>query len=117
MLNGNFVEDNTPPNVNMSDVYPRAWIFKPKSGGNHRLIFQQGLFLHSNVVNIEAYLVQLSSLTSKPILSAVELPASLAREAIEDLAYMGVSHLSLFPGLDGAAIHAANKQFFRPEMK
>lgn len=113
-LNGKFVEANRPSNVNISDVYPRVWVFKPNSKGNQRLVFQQGLFLMSNILEIEAYLVSLREDNLPPFISAIEMPSSLARKVIDELAYMGVSHLSLFPGLDGAAKHAMYKQFYRP---
>jgi hypothetical protein len=114
-LSGQFVESNRPLNLNLSDVFPRVWVFKPNSKGNQRLVFQQGLFLLSNIVDIEAYLMSLPLLGNAPNISAIEMPASLAREAIDELGYMGVSHLSLFPGLDGAAKHAAFKQFYQPD--
>jgi hypothetical protein len=112
-LNGAFVENNRPEVVNMADTYPRVWIFKPNSKGNQRLVFQQGLFLHSNIVEIESYLLNLSHGRTSP-LKAIDMPAKIAREVIDDLAFMGVSHLSLFPGLDGAARHATLRQFYGP---
>lgn len=112
-LNGKFVENNRPDIVNMADTYPRIWIFRPSSKGNQRLVFQQGLFLHSNIVEIESYLLNLSDGYDCP-LRAIDMPMRIAREAIDDLAFMGVSHLSLFPGLDGAARHATMRQFYRP---
>jgi len=113
-LNGQFVESQRPPNLQIADVFPRVWVFRPSSKGNQRLVFQQGQFLHSNVVEIEAYLMTLPHQGDLPLISAVEMPATLAREVIDELAYMGVSHLSLFPGLDGAAKHATFRQFYRP---
>lgn len=113
-LNGQFVESQRPPNLQIADVFPRVWVFRPNSKGNQRLVFQQGQFLHSNIVEIEAYLMSLPHQGDLPLISAVEMPASLASEVIDELAYMGVSHLSLFPGLDGAARHATFRQFYRP---
>lgn len=112
-LDGKFVSVNKPPRVGMADKFPRVWIFRPNSKGNQRLVFQQGVFLHSNVVEIEAYLLYWSKRQNVPVVSVVEMPASIALEAVEELGYMGVNHLSLFPGLDGAAKHAAVKQFYR----
>lgn len=111
-LNGGFVSANAPGTVSMADVFPRAWILRPASKGNQRLVFQQGVFLHSNVVDIESYLLYWSERQNVPVISAIEMPASLAREALDDLSYMGVSSLSLFPGLDGAAQYATFKQFY-----
>ena len=112
-LNGQFVNENRPANVQMANVYPRVWIFRPNSKGNQRLIFQQGVFLHSDVVDIESYLLYLSNKKKLPVVAAIEMSATLAPEALEELSYMGVNHLSLFPGLDGAAKYAKFKQFYR----
>lgn len=112
-LDGGFVSQNRPPTVWMADYFPRVWIFRPNSKGNQRLIFQQSLFLHSNVVEIEAYLLYWSKRQNVPVVSAIEMSAALAQEAMEELSYTGVNHLSLFPGLDGAAKYAAYKQFLR----
>lgn len=114
-LDGNFATANTPPSVGMSDTFPRVWIFRPNTKGNQRLVFQQGVFLHSNIVEIEAYLLYWSKKQNVPVVSAVEMPAALAREVIDELRYMGVNHLTMFPGLDGAAKYAAIKQFYRPD--
>lgn len=111
-LDGGFVNQNMPSVISMSDSYPRIWAFKPKSKGNQRLVFQQGIFLHSNIVCIEAYLAHLSARINRSILSAVDLPVRFAKEAIRELGYMGVNHMSLFPGLDGAARFATLKQFY-----
>ena len=111
-LDGDFVNGNQPRSISMADVFPRVWVFKPNTKGNQRLVFQQGLFLHSNVVEIEAFLIYLSSGRDSPYVSAVEMSAELALEAVDQMGYMGISHLSLFPGLDGAAKHAALRQFY-----
>jgi hypothetical protein len=111
-LDGSFVNQNMPSVISMSDPFPRIWAFKPKSKGNQRMIFQQGIFLHSNIVCIEAYLGHLSSRMNRSILSAVDLPVRIAREAIRELGFMGVNHMALFPGLDGAARFATLKQFY-----
>ncbi len=116
ILSGSFVEKNKPPFLNLSDPFPRLHVFKPNSKGNHRLVFQQGLFLISNVINIESYLMATSSNQqgAVPNLKIVDLPAREARKAIDELAFMGTHEMSLFPGLDGAARFAMNKQFFCP---
>lgn len=114
VLSGDFVQKNKPDFLNLSDPFPRLNILKPSSKGNHRLVFQQGLFLVSNVVNIESYLMAISPKhpNATPILKIIDLPASEAKKAISELAFMGTHEMSLFPGLDGAARFARNKQFF-----
>ena len=113
---GSFVLENSPPFLNLSDAAPRIKIFKPKSKGNQRLIFQRGLFLISNVIDIESYVMKISGNRQQgtPPLTIVDIPASEARRAIADLAFMGTHAMSLFPGLDGATRFAKDKQFFTP---
>lgn len=110
-MRGDFVSRNCPKSVGMTDGFPRIWIFKPRSSGNKRLIYQQGIFTHSNIVNIESYLRSLELPNGPSILDVIEIPARLARESFLNLHNMGISHLTLFPGLDGAAKYSAHKCF------
>lgn len=114
ILSGAFVKEHSPPYLNLSEAAPRIKIFKPRSKGNQRLVFQQGLFLISNVIDIESYLLKVSAHEAQGVspLRIVDIPASEAHQAIDELAFMGTHAMSLFPGLDGAAKFATNKQFF-----
>ncbi|GGX21175.1 FRG domain-containing protein [Undibacterium macrobrachii] len=116
ILSGSYVLEHSPQFLNLSETAPRINIFKPKSKGNQRLIFQRGLFLISNVIDIESYLMKVSTNKQQGVspLTIVDIPASEARRAIADLAFMGTHAMSLFPGLDGATKFAMNKQFFKP---
>lgn len=116
ILSGSYVSAHSPQFLNLSEAAPRIKIFKPKSKGNQRLIFQRGLFLISNVIDIESYLMRVAASESQYVspLTIVDIPASEAMVAIADLAFMGTHAMSLFPGLDGATKFAMNKQFFTP---
>jgi hypothetical protein len=62
---------------------------------------QQGRFLVSNVAELERWLSGSRGLAGNPVLHAIDIPVACAREALEDLAFMGLTAATLFPGLDG----------------
>ena len=69
---------------------------------NQRLYAQQGLFLATNIARAEDFLInQTPAQTVKESLCAVDIPATVAKDALRDLKYMGLSAATLFPGLDG----------------
>jgi hypothetical protein len=69
---------------------------------NPRLYAQQGRFLVTNVVHFEGYMADIERKYKRPLLQAVDIPIGFASEALRDLAFMGLTAASLFPGLDGA---------------
>lgn len=48
----------------------------------------------------------MAGLEGKPLLFKFELPAEWRRKALRDLALMGITETSLFPGLEGVAQHS-----------
>jgi len=68
---------------------------------NPRLYAQQGLFMVTNTTNVEHVLLEMGARVGKEYLVAVDVPTSLASEALEDLQYMGLTAATMFPGLDG----------------
>jgi hypothetical protein len=55
----------------------------------------------TNVVNVESHIRLWEQKSGKGALAAVDVPASCATEALKDLAFMGLTAATLFPGLDG----------------
>ena len=96
-----FVENTSPPVVVLPVAEPYAYSLSISGRLNARLQSQQGHFLVTNVANLESWLVNIESAVNKPTLRSIEVPARFAREALEDLAFMGLSAATLFPGLDG----------------
>ena len=86
-----FVLPYTSPYVCALEIGPRH---------NQRLQVQQGRFLVTNVGNLELMFGGQSG-QDKTHLHAIDIPISAAREALEDLAFMGVTAATMFPGLDG----------------
>jgi hypothetical protein len=68
---------------------------------NPRLYAQQGLFLVTNATNIEFFLIRMGELEGSNYLYAADVPITVAYEALEDLAFMGLTAGTMFPGLDG----------------
>ena len=68
--------------------------------GNSRVIPQQALTMYSNVDDIEG-LIQKNETFLGEYLKAVSLPAKSREDVMKELALMGITWGSLFPGLDG----------------
>jgi hypothetical protein len=68
---------------------------------NPRMYAQQGKFLVTNVDNLEDYIGRLGLLDKRTYISAADVPLSVADEAMRDLAFMGLTAATMFPGLDG----------------
>lgn len=99
-LTKEFVETPAAPTV-VTAIPPVMTLLGTSARDNRRLFAQQGLFLFSNLSNIEGWLVRLEELRQKRYLLAVDIPGRVATEALRDLRYMGISALTLFPDLDG----------------
>ena len=68
---------------------------------NERLVPQQALSSISNIDDIESYIQAQEQHTGRTYLFAIDLPASFQTKAMNELALMGITAGSLFPGLDG----------------
>lgn len=69
---------------------------------NDRVIPQQAVSTATNVDDIESFIKVVESINNKEYLSAIDLPVSERNKVLQDLAYMGITAGSMFPGLDGA---------------
>jgi hypothetical protein len=69
---------------------------------NPRLYAQQGLFLVTNVGDVEGFICSVIRNANQPeLFKAVDVPIACAAEALRDLQYMGVTAATMFPGLEG----------------
>ena len=100
-LTREFVVNSSPASVVLPYTSPYVASLEISPRLNQRLQAQQGRFLVTNVANLERLLGGMQAGREKPLLHAVDVPISVAREALEDLAFMGVTAATLFPGLDG----------------
>lgn len=103
--------------INTIDASMTVTAYRPHSRGNGRLLNQQGLFLFSNVVDIEGRLRMLEAdqkINQGGLLEVVDIRSDQARRALADLRNMGTTSATLFPGLDGVAAHLKHSLFFAP---
>jgi hypothetical protein len=99
-----FLQKWHTPRVTIDFVMPYVAPFSISSYLNDRIYAQRGMFLVSNIADIESYVLGIQQ-HSKPNgvveLEAIDIPIAFADEALDELAFIGVTHASLFPGLEG----------------
>lgn len=100
-LTRKFVSGASPSQVVLPYISPYACALDIVPRHNQRLLAQQGRFLVTNVVNLELFISGIAAELGEKLLHAIDIPISAASEALEDLAYMGVTAATMFPGLDG----------------
>ncbi len=100
-LTRQFVEHTSPPNVVLQVALPFVSTLAISPRHNPRLLVQQGKFLVTNIADLDYWFSDISSRLEQPVLYAVDVPIECAIDALEDLAFMGLTAASLFPGLDG----------------
>ena len=91
-----------PQPANLGDPRPAVSIREFEAHDNPRHLPQQSCHTFSNVADVEGWIRTLEKQLSRSFLTIIDLPSSERQAAIRDLAYMGVTAASLFPGLDGA---------------
>lgn len=90
---------------------PHVSLLDPLAIGNVRAIPQQAISLITNVDDIEHHVQQVEVNRKKVYLEVIELPASERNHVMKDLALMGITAGSLFPGLDGACESLRERNF------
>lgn len=90
---------------------PQLIVLESFNFGNPRATPQQALFTVSNVTDIESFIRLREIQDQQEYLSVCELPANEAPRIIRELELMGITHGSLFPGLDGIARDIKNRFF------
>lgn len=118
-LDSAFYNSNLPPTVHLAQLFPYVSGLEVSPFGNPRLYAQQGRFLATNIADVESYLRSYEERSGSQILRAVDIPVTFANEALEDLAFMGLSAESMAPGLDGVCRALRHEMVFshRPVRK
>jgi hypothetical protein len=78
--------------------------------GNSRVIPQQSITMFANVDDIES-IIKANESFSEEYLKAISIPAKERDKALRELALMGITWGSLFPGLDGICKQLASRHF------
>ncbi|MEX8517464.1 MAG: FRG domain-containing protein [Leptothrix sp. (in: b-proteobacteria)] len=100
-LSRQFVDQTSPASVVLTWPRPFVASLAISSRHNARLRAQQGRFLVTNIANLGAWLRTTERRLGERFLYAVDIPVSCATEALQDLAFMGLTAATMFPGLDG----------------
>lgn len=85
-------------------------LLQPLALNNPRVLPQQAFALVTNVDDIEAHIGQIEQPGQK-FLTAFDLPVAERQKVLRELALMGISGGSLFPGLDGACAQLRERFF------
>lgn len=107
-----FMDGIAPAIVTIPQLPPYVSSLRVSPLHNRRLYAQQGHFLVSNVSDLEDYICHLQAKTGLSAVFAADISVADAVEALEDLAYMGLTAATLFPGLDGVCKMMAHQMSF-----
>ncbi len=100
------------PTVGMISPAPLHFSFlSPLAINNIRMVPQQALSTVTNVDDIEHFIAFQEELHKKNYLHVIDLPAADRPQIIHELALMGITAGSMFPGLDGACEQLKEKNF------
>lgn len=109
-----FLTTQSSPVVTLPYIAPYMSPLEISPRNNPRLYAQQGSFLVTNVENVEGFINAMSGDKGQSeTLQSVDIPIQCAGEALEDLAYMGLTAATMFPGLDGACRAMRHEMLFR----
>jgi hypothetical protein len=86
-------------------------LFAPIAISNTRMVPQQAVLTISNVDDIEGYIAELEESRSTTFLQVINLPGSDRQQVMNELALMGITAGSMFPGLDGACEQLREQNF------
>lgn len=86
-------------------------LLEPLATNNPRALPQQSLSTVTNIDDLEDYIREREISHARSYLTAIDLPASERRTVMQDLALMGITAGSLFPGIDGACLQLKERFF------
>ncbi len=112
-LNKEFVNNTTHPIVTLPRIGPYVASLSIGARSNPRLYAQQGQFLVTNVATPEDFIRQAEKTLNQRFLFAADIPLGLASDALEDLAFMGLTAATMFPGIDGVCKMMRHEMSFR----
>ncbi len=90
---------------------PHVSVLDALAFDNVRAIPQQSISTISNIDDIETHILTAESSSRKTYLEVIELKSSDQQEVMRELALMGITAGSLFPGLEGACESLRERNF------
>lgn len=112
-LTREFTATSAPNFVTLPFIVPYVCTLSISARHNPRLYAQQGQFLVTNVADVEQYLCTIQRSSGRTTLIAADVPVECARSALEDLAFMGLTAATMFPGLDGVCQMMKHEMSFK----
>ncbi len=103
--------ERLPQPASIADPAPAVSVREFEAHDNPRHIPQQSAHTFSNIADIENW-IRRQERTRGEYLTVIDIPSMERDYGIKDLAYMGLTAASLFPGLDGTC-RALKERFFR----
>jgi hypothetical protein len=103
----------THQTVSLNDPHPSLSIKQFSAFNNPRHMPQQSVHTFSNVDDIESW-ISTSEAAQRPqckYLTVIDIPYSEREKGMKDLAYMGMTAATLFPGVEGLC-RATKEEFF-----
>ncbi|MDA8260843.1 MAG: FRG domain-containing protein [Betaproteobacteria bacterium] len=100
-LTRQFAVITSPPMITVPATMPYLASLSISARLNPRLYAQQGRFLVTNIDDLERFIRFYEQDRKMEFLLAADVPISFALEALGDLAFMGLTAATMFPGLDG----------------
>jgi hypothetical protein len=94
-------QKNYPQMQNIDPSHPHLSIMEFIAIANPRLVPQQSITTVSNIVDIEAYVLEKSERDKTDYLWAIDIPANERENVMKDLRFMGITAGSMFPSIDG----------------
>jgi len=95
----------------LSLVRPHFSTLEALSIENDRAIPQQGLLTLTNLNDLEGHIQENEELAKKRFLFAFDLRRDEAEKALSDLRLMGITHATLFPGIESICSEVRERNF------
>jgi hypothetical protein len=92
-------------------IWPNVSILDALAFGNPRAIPQQSISTITNVDDVESHIESIEKKMGRTYLEAIDLSAADRQHVMQELALMGITAGSLFPGLDGACESLKEQNF------
>jgi hypothetical protein len=108
-----FLSGTSTPKVTLPYFKPYTSSLSISPRRNRRLYAQQGQFLVTNVADVEPFICGQERRIGTKCLIAADIPVSCALEALEDLAFVGLTAATMFPELDGVCRMLKHTMAFR----
>lgn len=110
-LDNDLYQLHYPQIKNINPPFPHLSVMEFIALDNDRLIPQQAATVVTNINDIERNITEKESESKAKYLSAIDIPVSERKEAMQELSYMGITAGSMFPGIDGVCEELRERNF------